>query len=171
MDSKAASGLNSVSLRLIEKSDLLTLFQHQREPEGNAMAAFPPRERDAFEAHWEKILSDEDIDVRAILEKGEVAGNVLSWTSDGRRFVGYWLGKDFWGRGIATKALIQFLDIATSRPLYAHVSKSNAGSIRVLQKCGFKKSRKTADNKLDVADQLEEFVYALPPSSSLRETH
>jgi RimJ/RimL family protein N-acetyltransferase len=49
----------------------------------------------------------------------------------------YWLGNEFWGRGIATEALAAFLQIVTTRPIYAGVAKDNAASIRVLQKCGF----------------------------------
>ena len=72
-----------------------------------------------------------------ILVNGQVAGNIGSWPQDGVRLVGYWLGKEHWGKGVATRALIEFLHLVTERPLYAHVAKHNAGSIRVLEKCGF----------------------------------
>ncbi|RPJ44644.1 MAG: N-acetyltransferase, partial [Chloroflexi bacterium] len=55
----------------------------------------------------------------------------------GEREVGYWLGREFWGRGIATQALTAFLEQVTERPLFAHVAKHNLSSRRVLEKCAF----------------------------------
>jgi RimJ/RimL family protein N-acetyltransferase len=52
--------------------------------------------------------------------------------------VGYWLGRSYWGRGIATRALALFLPLVPARPLYAHVASHNTGSMRVLVKCGFR---------------------------------
>ena len=68
---------------------------------------------------------------------GEVTGNVLSFERDGRREVGYWLGRDHWGRGVATAALVAFLGEEETRPLHAGVLAANGGSLRVLEKCGF----------------------------------
>jgi RimJ/RimL family protein N-acetyltransferase len=71
-----------------------------------------------------------------------VAGYVLSFIrkSNGKREVGYWLGQDFWGKGVATAALTEFLREETTRPLSAHTTTENVGSQRVLLKCGFKAS-------------------------------
>jgi RimJ/RimL family protein N-acetyltransferase len=67
-----------------------------------------------------------------------VAGNVVSFEQDGEREVGYWIGREYWGKGVATEALSQFLDhVEVRRPLYAGVAKHNVASIRVLEKCGF----------------------------------
>ncbi|MFN8426694.1 MAG: GNAT family N-acetyltransferase [Anaerolineales bacterium] len=30
------------------------------------------------------------------------AGSIGSWDMEGKREVGYWIGKEFWGKGIAT---------------------------------------------------------------------
>ena len=87
--------------------------------------------------HWARILGDETITKRTILVDGQVAGNVGSFEQFGEREVGYWLGKDLWGKGVATKALRAFLEEVGGRPLYAHVVKDNLASRRVLQKCGF----------------------------------
>jgi RimJ/RimL family protein N-acetyltransferase len=57
--------------------------------------------------------------------------------ADGRRLVGYWIGQEFWGRGLATEALAELVDIVDARPLYAEVVTTNVASIRVLEKCGF----------------------------------
>lgn len=126
-----------IALRDVIPDDLPVFFEHQREPEANEMAAFPPRERDAFTAHWDKILPDDTKITKTVLADGRVAGNIGSWEEHGRREVGYWIGKEFWGRGVATTALRLFLDLVTTRPLYAYAVKHNVASIRVLEKCGF----------------------------------
>ena len=126
-----------VRLREIEPADLPVLFEHQRDPVANAMAAFPPRERDEFMAHWERILADPEARIRAVEVDGRLAGNVVSFVRDGQREVGYWIGREFWGGGVATAALAAFLDLETERPLYAGVARWNAGSLRVLAKNGF----------------------------------
>jgi len=87
--------------------------------------------------HWHKILANKTGKALAIVVNGEVAGYIVSYLMHGQREVGYWLGREFWGQGIATEALSQFLKSETERPLHARVTKSNAGSLRVLQKCGF----------------------------------
>ena len=103
------------------------------------MAQFPAREREAHVAHWGRILADETTVNRSILCDGQVAGNIGSWEDDGVRFVGYWLGREFWAQGIATRALSALLALVPDRPLFAHVAKGNPASIRVLQKNGFTK--------------------------------
>ena len=130
---------NAIILRDVIESDLPIFYEQQLDPEATQMAAFPSRDRDAFMAHWAKIMVNENEHgiLKTILFEGLVAGNVVSWEQSGEQEVGYWLGKEYWGKGIATKALAQFLEHLKKRPLYAHVSKRNTGSLRVLQNCGF----------------------------------
>jgi RimJ/RimL family protein N-acetyltransferase len=66
-----------------------------------------------------------------------VAGSVASFEDFGQLEVTYWLGREFWGKGIATRALASLLAFQTTRPIYARAAKDNAASLRVLQKCGF----------------------------------
>jgi RimJ/RimL family protein N-acetyltransferase len=128
----------SVRLRDVVESDLPIFFEQQLDPDATRMAAFPSREREAFIAHWAKIVADESVTVQTILFDGQVVGNIVSFLQSDEREIGYWLGKDFWGKGIATQALSVFLEIVKTRPLYAHVAKHNLASFRVLKKCGFK---------------------------------
>jgi RimJ/RimL family protein N-acetyltransferase len=102
------------------------------------MAAFPPRDRDAFMAHWKtKILGDDAVVAKTVLADGHVAGNVVCFEYAGKQEIGYWIGREHWGRGVATRAVSQFLDHVTTRPLYAGVARHNVASLRVLEKCGF----------------------------------
>jgi RimJ/RimL family protein N-acetyltransferase len=127
----------NVALRETEESDRPVLFEHQREPEANEMAAFPARDETAFAEHWERVRADPTSITRTVLADGEVAGRMLSWIDDGDRVVGYWLGRAFWGRGVASEALRQFVDVLGERPLSANVAEHNVASLRVLEKCGF----------------------------------
>ncbi len=92
-------------------------------------------------AHWAKIMANDSNILKTILFQDQVAGNIVSWGQASEREVGYWLGRNFWGKGIATKALTEFLIIEKIRPLVAHVVKHNIGSRRVLEKCGFTLSK------------------------------
>jgi len=106
----------------------------------NYMAAFTakdPADRNAFTAHWSRLLGDETVIKKTILFEGDVAGQVLSFERFGKREVCYWIGRQYWGKGIATQALSELLDHLKTRPLYARAAKDNIASIRVLEKCGF----------------------------------
>lgn len=130
--------INEVRLRNIERDDLPIFYAHQLDADAARMAACPPRDRAAFDAHWTtNILANPAAINQTIVVDGLVAGNIGSWPQDGVRFVGYWIGKEHWGKGVATRALATFLNVVTERPLYAHVAKHNGASIRVLEKCGF----------------------------------
>jgi RimJ/RimL family protein N-acetyltransferase len=141
-------------LREVREDDLDVLFEQQREPEAVAMAVFPARDREAFDAHWRRLMADDSLVVRVIDVEGEVAGNIGSWEQDGLQFVGYWLGREFWGRGLATAALAEFGQEVDTRPLHAWVASSNAGSIRVLEKCGFVRVGERTT-------EIEEYLYEL----------
>jgi RimJ/RimL family protein N-acetyltransferase len=131
---------HDLQLRDVQADDLEIFFRYQLDPDALYMAAFTwkdPSDRDAFNARWEKILADRTILIQTILYEGQVAGSVLSYRMEGEPEVSYWLGKEFWGKGIATWALGEFLEFDRSRPMYARVAKDNLASLRVLQKCGF----------------------------------
>jgi RimJ/RimL family protein N-acetyltransferase len=148
---------NEVRLRNIELNDLSIFYEHQLDADATRMAAFPSRDRAAFDAHWAtNILGNPATVTQTILVDGQVAGNIGSWPQDGVRLVGYWIGKEHWGKGVATRALAAFLRHVTERPLYAHVVRHNIGSIRVLEKCGFSHEREeiVEDGGSDVAEHV-----------------
>jgi RimJ/RimL family protein N-acetyltransferase len=132
---------DEIVLRGVVDSDLPIFFEQQLDKEANWMAAFTakdPTDREAFMAHWARIRGDETTINQTILYDGRVAGSVASYQEEpGKPEVTYWLGREFWGQGIATRALATFLERMTTRPVYARAAKDNAGSLRVLEKCGF----------------------------------
>jgi ribosomal-protein-alanine N-acetyltransferase len=75
--------------------------------------------------------------------------------------IGYWLGEEFWGRGITTDALIAVTDHAFANydlcRLYAHVFEWNGASARVLEKAGYAfegRLRKSVTKDGQTIDQL-----------------
>ena len=151
----------AVHLRAVVEGDLPELFEHQRDPVANEMAAFPPRTRDAFMAHWRKILADSSVTTCTILVGTAIAGNIVCFEQSGKLLLGYWLGRRFWGRGIATEAVAAFVPRIPIRPLHAYVAKTNTGSIRVLDKCGFTLTGEHRTEATDGGETIEEFVYSL----------
>ncbi len=128
----------NVELRDVRSADLPIFFRHQADPVAHRMAGFEPRDEPAFMAHWQqKILGDDAARKATILADGEVAGLVVCFDRNGKREIGYWIGREHWGRGIASQALASFLPLETERPLHAIVAKHNAASLRILHKCGF----------------------------------
>ena len=150
-----------VRLRAVEAADLPIFFENQRDPVGCAMAVFPPRDREAFDAHWAKILADPVVTNRTILADGRVAGNVAVFPLLGKPTVGYWIGREFWGKGIATRGLSLLVAEVATRPLFAHVGKANTGSIRVLEKCGFVVCGEDRGSARPRGEPIEEFVFEL----------
>jgi RimJ/RimL family protein N-acetyltransferase len=129
-------------LREVEQADLPTFFGQQLDPEANRMAAFTaadPSDREAFDAKWQRILASEEITVKTIVVDDEVAGSISKFRDPDLPGpeVTYWLGREFWGKGVATLALAGFVEVVTERPLYGRCAADNVGSRRVLEKCGF----------------------------------
>jgi RimJ/RimL family protein N-acetyltransferase len=106
---ESSTRTEDVLLRDVAEDDLPVFFEHQRNPVANRMADFLPRNWDAFVAHWTKILADETVIKKTVLFDGRVAGNVVSFEQECEREVGYWIGREYWGKGVATEALSQFL--------------------------------------------------------------
>ncbi|HLN65221.1 MAG TPA: GNAT family N-acetyltransferase [Symbiobacteriaceae bacterium] len=155
-----------VILRETTEADVFAFFEHQLDPEANRMAAFTgkdPTNRDAFLARWRRILTiaNETITTRTIIQGGTVLGHVLSYDDDGHLEVSYWIGRPYWGRGVASRALQAFLGVVTVRPLYARVAKDNHGSLRVLQKCGFEIYGEGKGYAEARGEEVEEFLLRL----------
>jgi RimJ/RimL family protein N-acetyltransferase len=124
-----------LTLREVRDEDLPLLFEQWADPVAAHMAAFTApdhMDRDAFERRWSRLRADETVLTRVIVVDDEVAGTIGSWGDSGEREVTYWIGRSYWGKGIATDALNAFLAVDRSRPLHAHVASDNVASRRVL---------------------------------------
>ncbi|MGG4497994.1 GNAT family N-acetyltransferase [Brevibacillus reuszeri] len=158
-----------VQLRNVFEEDLPVFFEQQLDSTANYMAAFTakdPTNKDAFLAHWAKILTDQTIQKKTILFHGEVAGHISSFEQFGVPSVSYWIGKDYWGKGIATAALLSLLRDSNIRPLYARAAKDNLASIKVLEKCGFKITGEDKGFSDARCTEVEEFILILNKSES-----
>jgi RimJ/RimL family protein N-acetyltransferase len=156
MDRRAASPSTSDAiLRNVIESDLPIFFGQQLDSDANHMAAFT--------AHWTRILGDETITIKTILFDGQVAGYVLSYEDEefGKPEVSYWIGRQYWGKGVATRALSEFLSHIKVRPLYARAVKDNIASLRVLEKCGFMICGEGKGFSNARGEEVEEFMLIL----------
>ena len=161
----ADPSLLHVALRRFRETDIPVFFQHASDPLAGRMAAFTS-EDDAdcgkFGARWQKIIQKQALALRTVLVGGEVAGYVVQFEMFGKPSVAYWFGREFWGKGVATKALQQFLLETPTRPLYARVAKDNKGSIRVLEKCGFTVFGEDKGFALARGAEIPEWIFWLP---------
>ncbi|MCC6792917.1 MAG: GNAT family N-acetyltransferase, partial [Thermomicrobiales bacterium] len=119
-----------VQLRTVTNDDLLIFFKQQIDQIACEMAAFPSRDLIPFMAHWERVMRDPSVSSRTILCDGEIAGNIVSYGPATERCIGYWIGRAFWGQGVATSALRDYLEIELVRPLIAFVAEHNVASMR-----------------------------------------
>ncbi|MFF1677354.1 GNAT family N-acetyltransferase [Streptomyces sp. NPDC058256] len=141
---------DDVRIRDVQDADLELFYEQQLDAEAVRRSRFPSREREVFMNHWvTKVLGDSTAFVQTVTVAGEPAGNIVAWwedqkdqeghpgPQDPRRFIGYWFGRPYWGRGIATEALTLFLRLENNRPLYADPFTGNTASVRLLEKHGF----------------------------------
>ena len=155
---------HDVTLRMVRAEDLPVFFRHQNDDDAVRQAAFTvpdPTDRSAFDRRWERLLADAGVTVRTILFDGDVAGHVASFTMEGDREITYWTGREFWGRGLATRALARFLEIEATRPLHARAAADNAASQRVLEKCGFRLTGSERNYAAARETEIEECLYRL----------
>lgn len=128
---------DEVLLRDVTEADLPLFCEHQLDPVAVRMVAFRPREWSAFLTHWQRILADPAISKQSIEAGGIAVGFLIAFVRTDVLEVGYWIGREHWGRGITSRALPLFLEHERRRPLYARVAAHNRASMRVLEKCGF----------------------------------
>ena len=152
-------------LREVLETDLNVLFTHWTDPEANRMAAFAPADpsdREAFDERWRRIRESDDSTALVIEVDGKVVGSISSWTNEGEREVTYWIGREHWGKGIATRALAEFLaDVERIRPIQASTADDNVGSQRVLEKCGFRRVGARRAFATSRGKELDEVVFRL----------
>ncbi|MFE7272744.1 GNAT family N-acetyltransferase [Streptomyces sp. NPDC057623] len=152
-----------VELREVHDSDLPVFYRQLNDPEALRMAAFTPKDptdRDAFDAHWQRIRTSPDV-LRTILADGDVVGSTAVYGEPGEREVTYWVDRAYWGRGVATAALRGLLAEVPERPLYARAAADNEGSLRVLRKCGFRVTAQARGFANARGEEIDEVVLHL----------
>jgi RimJ/RimL family protein N-acetyltransferase len=131
----------TIALRPVEDHDLDALFAQMRDPEAVAMAAFTaedPDDRAYFDAHMRRVRADPTTTQRVITEDGRLVGSIATFVIDGDTEITYWVDRAAWGRGVAGRALAALLEFVPTRPLHARAASDNVGSLKVLQRAGFK---------------------------------
>jgi RimJ/RimL family protein N-acetyltransferase len=140
MATRQVGAILKTSIREVRDSDLPVFWAHISDSAAQDMAAVTRKyhyDREAFDEHWAKVLSDPEVLVRTVVADDAVAGHAAVYGPPDEREVTYWIDAAFWGRGVATAALAALIELESTRPLHAHAVADNAGSIRVLEKCGF----------------------------------
>lgn len=144
----------AITLRPTLRADVPSLFEIQLDPQGCELAGVMPRDLAAFEGRWNEILDQDGncvspadrITPRVIIADGLLVGSINIVPEDGTDWIGYWIAREHWGRGIAKRAIALMVREFTRRPLYARVAAHNTASLRALESNGFVVAR-----RIDVA--------------------
>ena len=155
---------NNITLIKTEKDDLNAFFQFQLDKEANYLAAFTskdPNDKTAYIEKYTKTLTDPTINMRTIKANDEIVGSVAKFVMENDIEITYWIDRKFWGQGIATTALKDFLKIEQIRPIYGRVAFDNYGSQKVLEKCGFVRTGKDKGFANARQAEIEEYIYKL----------
>jgi ribosomal-protein-alanine N-acetyltransferase len=155
---------NNITLIETKKDDLNAFFQFQLDEEANYLAAFTakdPTDKTAYIEKYAKHLADPTINMRTIKVNDVIAGSIAKFVMNNEAGITYWIDRKFWGQGIATTALNNFLQTELTRPIYGHVAFDNYGSQKVLEKCGFVKIGKDKGFANARQVEIEEYIYKL----------
>ena len=153
-----------IKLDKTTKEDLETLFIFQTNKDGIMMAAFTsenPSDKAAYMKKWTAIVANPKIKMQTIRLENKIVGSVIHFDIMNETNVSYWIDQQFWGKGIATEALKEFIKGSDKRPLFGMVAYDNVGSQKVLEKCGFKSIGKEKGFANARKKEIEEFVYRL----------
>ena len=154
----------NVSLRPVEDRDLDAIFQQVTDPESMRMAAFTAEgqtDRRAFLDRMSRMRADASVSYRIIDVDGAIAGTIGSFRFENQPEVTYWVDRTQWGKGIASAALRILLAETAERPLYARAASDNIGSLRVLEKAGFRRIGVNHDFAPGRGEEIEETILRL----------
>jgi len=90
----------------------------------------------------EKCKSNKADHLFAIEKDGVHTGGIgIHIKGEHKAEIGYWIGEEYWGKGIATEALKKIIAIALNdlklKRIYAGTFEDNIASEKLLLKCGF----------------------------------
>jgi RimJ/RimL family protein N-acetyltransferase len=153
-----------ITLTPTTPEDLPTLFHFQQNPEGIHLAAFTakdPNDEAAYMEKYTKLLADPTINNQTIWIDGVIVGSVAKYEMEGDAEITYWIDRKFWGQGIATKALREFLKIELIRPIFGRAAFDNYGSQKVMENCGFVRIGTDRGFANARQEEIEEIIYKL----------
>lgn len=153
-----------IQLRPTVVADLDILFEFQLDPEANHLAAFTSKDfanKEAYLTKFTRLLNDPTINNQTIMADNVIAGSIAKFIMEGDAEITYWIYKPFWGKGVATTALKDFLTLETTRPIFGRVAFDNLGSQKVLENCGFVKIGTDKGFANARQTEIEEFIYRL----------
>ncbi|MEO7047977.1 MAG: GNAT family N-acetyltransferase [Ferruginibacter sp.] len=154
----------NITLTKTVKNDLDILFQFQVDKEAGYLAAFMPENPDdktAYIEKYSKFLNEPTINMRTIKINDVIVGSISKFIMESNNEITYWIDKKYWGKGVGTTALQNFLNIESARPIFGRVAFDNLGSQKLLEKCGFVKigtDKGFANARRAV---IEEYIYKL----------
>ena len=154
----------NVSLRPLEDGDLDAIFQHVTDPESVRMAAFTAEDQTdhaAFLARMSRVRANTSASNRVIELDGAIVGTIASFRIDDQLEVTYWVDRAYWGKGIASAALQILLAETAERPVYGRAASDNVGSLRVLEKAGFRRVGVDRGFAAGRGEEIEETILRL----------
>ncbi len=153
-----------IQLRPTTVADLDILFEFQLDPEGRHLAAFMSQDstnKEAYLAKYTRLLDDPTVNNQTIMADSVIAGSIAKFIMEGDAEITYWIDREFWGKGIATTALKDFLKAETTRPIFGRVAFDNFGSQKVLEKNGFVKIGTDSGFANARQTEIKELIYRL----------
>ena len=127
----------NIKLRPTEISDLDIMFEFQTDKEGGYLAAFMPKDptdKFTYIEKYTKLLGEPTVNNQTIILDNIIVGSIAKFIMEGDTEITYWIDRKYWGKGIATKTLKEFLAIETNRPIFGRVAFDNFGSQK-FRKC------------------------------------
>ncbi|MGN7863270.1 GNAT family N-acetyltransferase [Chryseobacterium sp. 22458] len=153
-----------IHLRPTTVADLNILFEFQLDPEGRHLAAFMSQDstnKEAYLAKYTRLLDDPTVNNQTIMADSVIAGSIAKFIMEGDAEITYWIDREFWGKGVATTALKDFLKAETTRPIFGRVAFDNFGSQKVLEKNGFVKIGTDSGFANARQTEIKELIYRL----------
>ncbi len=128
------------------------------------MAAFTSADqsdRRAFLNRMSRLRADTSVLHLVIDVDGAAAGTIGFFRIDDQPEVTYWVDRAQWGKGIASAALQILLAEIAERPLYGRAASDNVGSLRVLEKAGFRRVGVDRGFATGRGEEIEETIMRL----------
>ena len=164
--------MSKITLRPIRTSDLESLVQNANDPlVANNMADLFPHPYTIQDGRdfIEMVRSDKKAYRLAIIFEDKLVGMIgLHFMQDIFRInaeIGYWIGSNYWGKGIASEVIPQMVEIGFEtfeiNRIFGRVFGTNVGSQRVLEKSGFKLEAKFEKTLIKGELIHDEFIFAI----------